>query len=288
VNPSSPCQAEEPFRVRTVARDEMKLFFDWANREGWNPGLYDGPCFHDADPGGMLVAELHGEPVACIGCVRYSDSFGFVGQYIAKPEFRGRGFGLRLWTAGLARLAGCNVGLDGVLEQVKNYERSGFRFSHHHIRYGGAPAGELALGITPLDAFSFADVLAYDRACFPAPREAFLKSWPAQPESVSLGLLREGKLAGFAVARKAVDGFKIGPLFADDATAAESLLLGLAKETGGPVVIDVPESSAHPSAEELVRRLGLTEVFRCARMYTKGRPAIAFDKVFGVTSLELG
>jgi GNAT superfamily N-acetyltransferase len=288
VNPSSPCQAEEPFRVRVVARNEMKLFFDWANREGWNTGLYDGLCFHDADPSGMLVAELHGEPVACIGCVRYSDGFAFVGQYIARPEFRGRGFGLRLWTAGLARLAGCNVGLDGVLDQVKNYERSGFRLSHHHIRYGGAPAGELALGITPLDAFSFADVLAYDRACFPAPREAFLKSWLAQPESVSLGLLREGKLAGFAVARKAVGGFKIGPLFADDATAAESLFLGLAKETGGPVVIDVPESSAHPTAEELVRRLGLTEVFRCARMYTKGRPAIAFDKVFGVTSLELG
>ena len=288
MNPSSPCQADEPFRVRAVARDEMRLFFDWANREGWNPGLHDGPCFHDADPNGMLVAELHGEPVACIGCVRYSNSFAFVGQYIARPEFRGRGLGLRLWTAGLARLAGCNTGLDGVLDQVKNYERSGFRFSHHHIRYGGSPAGKTAPGLTRLDAVPFPEVLAYDRECFPAPREAFLRSWLAQPESASLGVLREGTLAGFAVARKAVEGFKIGPLFADDATAAESLFLGLVKETGGPVVIDVPEASVHPTAEGIVQRHGLTEVFRCARMYTRGRPAVAFDKVFGVTSLELG
>jgi hypothetical protein len=290
---SSPCQADEPFRVRSAARDEMGLFFEWADREGWNPGRYDGPCFHDADPRGMLVAEVQGEPVATISCVRYSDDFGFVGQYIARPEFRGRGFGLRLWTAGLARLAGCNVGLDGVLDQVKNYEKSGFRLSHTHIRYGGIVGGDPLLeGTTPnvvrLDAVPFADVLAYDRACFPAPREAFLRSWVAQPESVSLGLLREGKLAGFGVARRAVDGHKIGPLFADDAAAAEALLLGLAKEAGGPVVIDVPELSAHPSAESVVRAHGLTEVFRCARMYTRGRPAVADGRVFGVTSLELG
>ena len=300
---STPCQADEPFAIRAVRRDEMRLLFEWANGEGWNPGRYDGPCFHDADPAGFLVAELRGEPVACISCVRYSADFGFVGQYIVKPEFRGRGFGVRLWTAGMIRLAGCNVGLDGVLDQVANYEKSGFRFSHHHIRYGGTVAGKAGggsgepaggspdkgtPGLVRLDAVPVADVLAYDRDCFPAAREAFLRSWIAQPESASLGLLREGKLAGFGVARRAVEGFKIGPLFADDAPAAEALLLGLAKEVGGPVMIDVPEASAHPSAEGLVQTHGLTEVFRCARMYTRGLPVTAVQKVFGVTSLELG
>src|SRR5262245_8017660 len=140
---STPCQADEPFRVRVISRDEVGLFFDWADREGWNPGRFDGVCFHDADPGAMLVGELHGQPVATISCVRYGETFGFVGQYIVKPEFRGRGLGLRLWTAGLARLGGRNVGLDGVLDQVMNYDKSGFRFSHHHVRYGGTPTGKL-------------------------------------------------------------------------------------------------------------------------------------------------
>ena len=285
---SVPCQADEPLSIRAVRRDEMRLFFEWADREGWNPGCFDGPCFHDSDPQGMLVAELRGEPVATISCVRYSDDFGFVGQYIAKPEFRGRGFGLRLWTAGMARLAGCNIGLDGVSDQVANYEKSGFRLSHHHIRYGGTLAGASSPGLTRLDAVPFGEVLAYDRDCFPAARGAFLRSWIAQPESVALGLVREGKLAGFGVARKAVAGFKVGPLFADDAPAADALLLGLAKEVGGPLVIDVPELSANPSAEGLVQKYGFTEVFRCARMYTRGRPAFATQRVFGITSLELG
>ena len=233
MNESSPCQADEPFRVRVISRDEVGLFFDWANREGWNPGRHDGLCFHDADPGAMLVGELHGEPVATISCVRYDSSFGFVGQYITKPEFRGRGLGLRLWTAGLARLTGCNVGLDGVLDQVANYEKSGFHFSHHHIRFGGTVAGKPSPELVSLSRIPFAEVLAYDRACFPALHETFLKCWIAQPDSIALGFVRAGKLAGFGVARRAVERRKIGPLFADDAGAAEALFLGLAKEAGG-------------------------------------------------------
>jgi GNAT superfamily N-acetyltransferase len=284
----NPCQADEPFRVRPVARDETRLFFDWANREGWNAGLHDAPCFHDADPDGLLVAELHGEPGAIISCVRYGDDFGFAGQYIVRSEFRGRGFGLRLYTAAMARLAGRNVGLDCGPDQAGTYERAGFRTAHHHIRYVGAPAGATAPGVTRLDAIPFDDVLAYDRQCFPGPRAAFLRSWLAQPESVALGFVREGALAGFGAVRRAVRGWRVGPLFADDDTAAEALLLALAKECGGPVGIDVPDAAAHPTAEELVKRHGLTEEFRCARMYTGGRPAVAWDKVFGVTSLELG
>jgi hypothetical protein len=53
-------------------------------------------------------------------------------------------------------------------------------------------------------------------------------------------------------------------------------------------VIDVPETAVHPTAEELVKRHGMTEVFRCTRMYTGGRPAFAQEKVFGIASLELG
>ena len=284
----NPCQADEPFRVRAVARDETRLFFDWARREGWNAGLHDAPCFHDADPGGMLVAEVHGEPVAVISCVCYDDAFGFAGQYIARPEFRGRGFGLRLYSAGMARLGGRNVGLDCVPEQVGTYERAGFRPAHHLIRYVGAPAGVLAPGLTRLDAIPFADVLTYDRRCFPAARERFLRSWLAQPESVALGLVREGRLVGFGAVRPAVRGFRIGPLFADDAAAAEALLVGLAKEAAGPVGIDVPDAAAHATAAALVARHGMAEEFRCARMYTAGPPPFAREQVFGVTSLELG
>jgi hypothetical protein len=38
----------------------------------------------------------------------------------------------------------------------------------------------------------------------------------------------------------------------------------------------------------LAERHGMSSVFETARMHTKDAPAIAIDRVFGVTSFELG
>jgi hypothetical protein len=225
----------------------------WEIAEGWNPGLHHGPCFFATDPEGFFIGEFDGRPVSCISCVAYDDSFGFLGQYIVQPAFRGRGYGLQTWRAGMVRLGPRNVGLDGVLAQQGNYERSGFAVAHHHIRYQGAGGGRSPAGVVRLSAVPFEDVLAYDRGCFPAPRPTFLRAWMALPESVALGFLREGRLAGFGVAHRGVEGFKIGPLFADDLAAAEVLLRGLTAETGGAsFCLDAPDDAANPAAGQLV------------------------------------
>src|SRR5690606_9900185 len=104
-------------QIRALTRDEMSLPIEWAALEGWNPGLHDADCFYAADPDGFLVGELDGEPVGCISAVKYGSEFGFIGLYIVRPEFRGRGFGMQLWRAAMERLAGRNVGLDGVVAQ---------------------------------------------------------------------------------------------------------------------------------------------------------------------------
>jgi hypothetical protein len=277
------------FIVRRMRPDEVEVIQTWAAAEGWNPGLHTGPCFFATDRGGFFIGELDGQPVSCISCVAYDSSFGFVGLYIVQPEFRGRGYGLRTWRAGMAHLGTRNVGLDGVLAQQSDYERSGFAVAHQHIRYQGEGGGRAPSGIVRLSAVPFEDVLAYDRGCFPAPRPAFLRAWLALPESVALGYLPEGRLAGFGVAQRGVEGLKVGPLFADDLAAAEVLLRGLAAEMGGgPFCLDAPDGAENPAAAQLVRRFGLREVFRTARMYTQGRPRLHSGRVFGITSLELG
>jgi ribosomal protein S18 acetylase RimI-like enzyme len=281
--------ADPNFIVRAMRPEEVEMIRTWATAEGWNPGLHDGPCFFATDPRGFFVGELDGQPVSCISCVAYDGSFGFLGQYIVKPEFRGQGYGVQTWRAGMAHLGTRNVGLDGVLAQQSNYERSGFAFAHHHIRYQGEGGGQSLAGVVRLSAVPFEDVLAYGRGCFPAPRPTFLRAWLALPESVALGCLREGRLVGFGVTHRSVDGFKIGPLFADDLAAAEVLLRGLTVETGGrSFSLDAPDDTENPAAGQLVGCFGMREVFRTARMYTQGRPRLDAGRVFGITSMELG
>ncbi|MNC64882.1 hypothetical protein D3C75_1151180 [compost metagenome] len=87
--------------------------------------------------------------------------------------------------------------------------------------------------------------------------------------------------------RRCQDGCKIGPLFADDARAAEALYVQLAAfAAGGPLFLDAPENN--PAAMALVRQHGMVEVFGCARMYLGPIPALAHERVFGVTTFELG
>jgi hypothetical protein len=280
--------ADPSFTVRVMRPDDVDIIRAWATTEGWNPGLHDGPCFFGADTHGFFVGELRGQPVACISCVAYDDSFGFLGQYIVKPECRGHGYGILTWQTGMAHLGNRNVGLDGVLNQQSNYERSGFRFAHQHVRYQCEGGGRLPTGVVRLDAISFDDVLAYDRRCFPAPRALFLRNWLQLAESTALGCLREGRLAGFGVARRSVDGFKIGPLFADDLAAAELLMRGLLAETTGPTCLDIPDANTNPAATELIGRFESKELFRTSRMYTLCRPNLDDCCIFGITTMELG
>jgi GNAT superfamily N-acetyltransferase len=222
--------------------------------------------------------------------VRYPEAFGFIGLYIVVPERRGRGFGLALWRAAMARLAGRNIGLDGVLAQQGNYRRSGFRLDYSNIRFerqgpvGARPAG----GIVPLSAVPFEAIERYDRSAFPSLRTPFLRAWLAQPDSDAYAALDDHSLAGYGVIRRCLSGWKIGPLFADDAERAEHLYAALCRAVGHgePVYLDVPEVNS--AAMALAQRHGMRQVFGTARMYTGASPVIDIARVFGVTTFELG
>lgn len=282
---------EAPITIRPMsARELSAIAVAWAADEGWNPGLHDAPCFHAADPEGFLLGLRGQEPVATISVVRYGAAFGFLGFYIVKPEYRGRGYGLEIWRAGLAHLEGRTVGLDGVVAQQDNYRKSGFELAHNNVRYqgggGGAPLEDPEIVL--LSELPLADILAYDRPFFPQERARFLECWLRQPQSAALGILRHGALAGYGVVRTCGRGHKIGPLFADSPELAERLFLALRAQTGAgePLFLDVPQTN--PAAVALAQRHGMTPVFSTARMYRGARPELPMPRIFGITTFELG
>jgi ribosomal protein S18 acetylase RimI-like enzyme len=280
----------EEYTIRRMRRDEVDLALDWAAAEGWNPGLNDAGCFYSADPEGFFIGLLDDEPVGCISAVAYGSSFGFLGLYIVRPEFRGRGFGIRLWHRGMARLEGRNVGLDGVIEQQENYKKSGFQLIHRSVRYQGTASGDGTLdpGVVPLSEVSFDNLLRHDRFHFPDLRGTFLEKWFSQPDSVAFGFVSDEGLFGYGLLRRCRLGFKIGPLFARDEMIAESLFSALAggAEEGEPIFLDVPEPNR--AALRLAERHNMEKIFETARMYTRRDPGLPMSEIFGVTTFELG
>ena len=190
----------------------------------------------------------------------------------------------------MARLDGRVVGLDGVVDQQANYRKSGFVLAHRNIRFGGtveAAANTESGDIVDAAGLPFEAVAAYDAPFFAAPRADFLARWIGAPGHVAKVLLRDGRVAGYGVVRRCREGSKIGPLFADDAAAADDLFRALAAVAAdGPVYLDAPEPNG--AAIALALRHGLAPSFETARMYAGPAPDLPLGRTYGLTTFELG
>jgi len=281
------------YTIRRMTKSEVDFAVEQAAKEGWNPGLEDARVFYETDPDGFFIALLDNKPIGCVSAISYGRDFAFVGFYIVLAEFRGQGYGIQLGQMALSRLKATRViGLDGVLAQQKNYERAGFLPAYSNVRYeykmtGPLPVSQTA-AIIPAEAIDRSEIEVYDRQCFPAERKVFLEKWLSMKNAKACCRVEDNQLKGYGVIRKCGTGYKIGPLFADDEGIAKNLFLRLCSfvQPPEPVYLDIPETN--PAGIRLAAEFGMRPVFRTTRMYLGPAPDIRSDKIFGITSFELG
>ncbi|MCG6154816.1 GNAT family N-acetyltransferase [Rubinisphaera margarita] len=281
--------------IRPMTSGEVQQLVQWADAEGWNPGRNDADCFWQLDPDGFLALVEDNELIGGGAIIRYSDTFGFMGLFIVRETHRGQGHGSKLWFARrdqlLSRLGpkAC-IGLDGVDAMVPFYAKGGFEPFTRHRRYELSDSSadfQQSSQIVELTTVDFDKITAFDRDCFPAPRDHFLNAWITQPEAIALGFLDHSTLRGFGVMRPCVHGWKIGPLYADSHEIANELFAAFQLHRhGGPIYLDVPENN--PIAIDLCGTYDMKEVFGCVRMYYGNPPELDSLKIFGITTLEVG
>ncbi|MFE6775212.1 GNAT family N-acetyltransferase [Streptomyces sp. NPDC057702] len=263
---------------------------EWAAAEGWNPGHSDADCFHATDPAGFFIGRLDGRPVSAISIVGYSDAYAFLGFYLVHPDHRRRGLGLATWRAAMPHAGQRLIGLDAVPAQEATYRRSGFTAAYRTTRFAGVPerADAPGAGVVPAGPEHLAAIADYDRGCFPAERRAFVERWLTADGHQGYVWLADGRVAGYGVIRRAHEGRRLGPLFADDRQGAEALFDALTRhlDPGETLYVDVPDP--HTEAGALATARGLRPHSVTARMYTGPVPRTATRATYAVTSLELG
>jgi len=183
------------------------------------------------------------------------------------------------------------VGLDGVHAEQENYRKSGFDLAWQNVRFGGrvaAGVGGGAIDVRPLEAPD-ETLLGLDALVFPARRRQFWLHCLTAPGHRSFAAWSGEEMVGFGTIRPCRSGWKVGPLVADGEATARGLLDALIRATGEPspeIFLDLP--AANLAAVDLADSLGLVPVFETARMYKGTPPKVEINRIFGVTSYELG
>lgn len=274
-------------KLRRMTAEELATVLDWAAEEGWNPGLDDAAAFYAADPEGFFVAEVAGTLAAAISVVNHSESFAFLGLYICRPAYRGRGVGYALWRHALEHAGSRTVGLDGVPAQQENYRRSGFVLAGETLRFEGAVAPLSAAQVRaarpdefPILAEMEAEANGYTKARFAA-------AWLAPAATRKTLVFSNGEAPeGFVTIRQCRQGHKIGPLIASDIDMAIALIHAAAAHAGaGRMVVDVPSDAAELT--EFCRSLEMGCAFNTARMY-RGPVPEPGRNMRTIATLELG
>lgn len=281
------------YKIRKANRQELDIAVEWAAKEGWNPGLHDADVFWATDPNGFVALEKDGEMIGSGSIVSYGGKFGFMGFFIVKPKFRSKGLGTKLWfwrrDKLLGRLnKGASIGMDGVFAMQSFYAKGGFKFSHRDLRMEGVAKKEkYSENISEIVVKDLKELNEFDKKFFGFDRQKFIKGWTNMPESKAYKYSDKSGINGYGVVRKCRQGYKIGPLFSSNYKIAEDLFKALSEfVVGETIYLDIPE--INKDAMKLVSKYKMKECFGCARMYYGKPPKLPYNKIFGVTSFELG
>ena len=271
---------------RTATLSELSLVLDWAAEEGWNPGRDDAAAFFAADPEGFFVAVEQGEPVASISVVNHTSDFAFLGLYIVRKGFRGRGIGLGLWTYALRHAGTRTVGLDGVEAQQENYRASGFTYFGGTTRFTGLISPQHRTDINAADQGDIETLIQMEATASGVSKPRYMRPWLSGDVGRTTFVKRDqGVITGFCTIRTCTTGAKIGPLIAENVDVAQQLLAHATAGVVGPVSMDVPDTAT--ALTELCETLGWQPGFKTARMYN-GAFDVPGHKCYAVSSLELG
>nr|WP_223274967.1 GNAT family N-acetyltransferase [Tateyamaria sp. syn59] len=247
----------------------------------------DAEAFYAADPQGFFVAvDQNAEPIASISVVNHTPDFAFLGLYIVRPDFRGRGIGLGLWAHALRHARSRTIGLDGVEAQQDNYRASGFTYAGGTTRFTGQISGQPQPVIETFDPADITALVQMEAAASGVSKPEYLHPWLTGTSNRTTFVMRDqGAVVGFCTIRACQTGAKIGPLVAENAAVARKLVVHASAGFAGPISMDVPDTSIE--LQELCRTLGWQPSFKTARMYRGGFDAPKHT-CFAVSSLELG
>ncbi len=291
------------YNIRLLQEKDIPTVTLWARNEGFAPGKGDVDIYRNTDSQGLWVGCINSLPISCIAGVKYNSNYGFIGLFIVREDFRGHGYGVKLWQHVINNLSDVTcLGIEAATYLIDDYQSWGFipssittrwqlsRLDNSILRNYDQSKSE-QFRVLENAQIPYNIIQDYDKNKENTPRPHFLSDWLLNKSGTVLAVLGENaQCFGFARIRpcllKEGIGHRIGPLIAETPSIAILLLETLISRYPGVILIDSP--GANLEANSLFRSLGFKSISHTVRMYRGEQPSISLEEVYGLACLELG
>ena len=290
----------------TQRNDYDNFFFQFSRAAKWNPSFSDADLYFNPETSHFYLGYVNYVPAFSVGFTIYKDpKIMFAGMYYCLPEYRHVGNCFLYATNKFHELKKtCDIlALPGTPLMGRKYEnKMGVKIRGKIFRRRLFIEPEKLCNknydtsvLKNVNDIDINNLIKFDRSVCGYDRSAVLKKLPlVDPINTSVLVHQtNGEIKGYGMLRRCVEGYKIGPLLAENVTVASEILWALKTKVLGLgeilVTVDVGEEEGEWSQREFWDRHGFdfnnekfwylqcTEKFPCN-----------WKKTFGIFSLETG
>lgn len=283
-----PRSRQQGLQIKALREVDLAAALELEDRERWNQTVTDWKRLLKLNPQGCFAA-FHGEQlIGTVTTITYGQDLAWIGMLLVAREYRGKGIGKELMNAALEfchRMAIATVRLDATPAGLPLYESLGFLAEDKIERWQGTASP--ATPYKPDSRWKTPPALyELDARAFYASRTKLLDSLIERRCAEPALHMRDGELAGYALARRGGRASYIGPLVAIDAEAAEVLLGSIVGEMNGEVCLDVRIGAQDLTAA--LKERGFTNQRDLTRMSLGKATPRASEMIFAIAGPELG
>lgn len=264
---------------------DLDFVLNLTAHEGWNSTRRDFEELLQFNPKGSIIGEVDGTSVGMVCTVNYGE-FGFIGNLIVLPMYRGQNFGKTLMELAMKHLLDSgtkSLFLDGVPKTVSLYEQLGFRKIAKSLRLEAVVTGRRTQHTRLMTENDLRAIAPFDSRYFGGQRDGFLQMrFSAYPELARV-IEEEDEIRGFIMGSRSGSSVRIGPwvMNMQDGFAEQLLLEFTGMVEGITLKIGVLESNVQ--AHRLLGRYGFREKSHSWRMlYGENTEATLSNHLFAI------
>ena len=286
-------EAQLAIQIRRMTKSELAVALSWAKDEGWNPGR--DFVAYTRTMKDFLVLLKEGEMAGCILIYRYADHLVFIGLFIVNKKFRGQGLGKILWNTAMKTLHSVPRGLYAVRAQVDRYKSWGFSEQYTCKRWELLGTVQETVSIQTRDCLTnprfYNAFVDYDYSLWKTKRSTFWEALINQNNTRAfVSLDKSEKVSGYAAIRPCQDGYRVGPLYANNFESAKYLMQSLLSSVPNHSKLILDASTNNHFHQSFADFFNLEENQNAdtIAMFSEGYQPEHATKCYALTSLEIG